>query len=762
MKRETIRSDVVVAGGGLAGVCAAIGAARQGSDVALVQNRPVLGGNSSSEVRVWVCGATAHGVQHYARETGIMGELFLENQFANPDGNPYYWDLTVLRAVKAEPRIQLFLNTDIREVDATGPQDARTIRSLSGWQMGSEKLITFTGAQFIDCTGDGFVGLLAGAHYKTGREPHSEFTEPWAPEAPDDNTLGSTILFYTQDVGYPTKFVAPPWSRDVVAAGIPQHRIIRSDMNGCAYWWIEWGGELDIVDDDERIRDELQAIIYGIWDYIKNSGEFDADNLTLDWIGSVPGKREYRRFVGDYTLTQHDILEQTMFDDRVAFGGWSIDLHPAGGVYATEHGSLHWHPDGVYHIPLRTVYSLNVSNMWMAGRNISASHVAFGSTRVMATCAVLGEAAGIAAAIASRDNVTPRQLGHEEFYRVRRAMTRADASALGVPNTDHADLARRATVSASSTLNRVAIQEPSDSYRLDQPLGMVLPVGQHLDGIEVLMESTEYTEMVVEVHNPQHPQNYLPWRHSDTVTVDVPAGKQWVRIDLDLRPGAPQNVFVVFTKNPVVSVNTASRTVSGVIYFYHRNPSSEERFTEQYRHWKQTLQRESLCFRLLESTDVYDPKNVIGGYSRPYGGPNMWLSESLEVDPEPSLVLSWDSAYIMDTVEIIFDDDVDEDLINLHHHRTPFEVMPSLVRDYRIEADIDGRWSTIAERQNNRQRRCVHRLVCPIRTARMRVVVTRTNGSPEAHVVAVRAFRDTSFHSSPEQGVSCSDASKDR
>ncbi|MGO1388976.1 FAD-dependent oxidoreductase, partial [Brachybacterium alimentarium] len=363
MLTESVTTDIVVVGGGLAGVCAAIGAARQGSRVALVQNRPVLGGNSSSEVRVWVCGATAHGIHLFARETGIMGELYVENQFRNPDGNPYYWDLLLLEKVRAEPNIELFLNTDVTEVEADGPDDARAIRSVTGWMSGSERRIRFSGESFIDCSGDGLVGHLAGAETMRGSEPRERFGESWAPEHAGEDMLGSTILFYTKDVGHPQKFVAPPFAVDIAATAIPQNRVIRQTMNGCDFWWIEWGGHLDVVHDNERIRDELQAVCYGLWDHIKNSGRFDADSLSLEWVGAVPGKREYRRFVGDHVLTQHDVLGQTEFDDRIGFGGWSIDLHPVGGVYASEKGSRHWHPDGNYHIPVRALYSRNVSNL---------------------------------------------------------------------------------------------------------------------------------------------------------------------------------------------------------------------------------------------------------------------------------------------------------------------------------------------------------------------------------------------------------------
>ena len=741
MKTEAVRTDVTVIGGGLAGVCAAIGAARNGAQVALIQNRPVLGGNSSSEVRVWVCGATAHGVQHFARETGIMGELYVANQFTNPDGNPYYWDLTVLEAVKAEPNIRLYLNTDVREVDADGPDDARVINGVTGWQMGSEKLISFTSEQYIDCTGDGLVGLLAGAHYRTGREPRSVFDESWAPEVPDDNTLGSTILFYSKDVGHPVKFVPPSFTRDIVAAGIPEHRVIRTDMNGCAFWWIEWGGELDVVDDNEQIRDELQGVVYGIWDHIKNSGKYDADNLTLEWIGSVPGKREYRRFVGDYTLTQTDVLGQTPFEDRVGFGGWSIDLHPPGGVYATERGSKHWHPDGNYHIPLRSLYSANVGNLWMAGRNISASHVAFGTTRVMATCGVVGEAAGIAASVAAQERITPHRLGHEEFGRVRKALLRADASVLGVENDDPADLALTATASASSTLRRVAIEEPADRYPLQTSLGMVVPVGRRLDGIEVLLDSTAATELTVEVHDPVLPQNYLPLQPITSRTVSVPAGeKQWVRIDLDWSPEQPQNAFLVFAANPALTVHVADRPVSGVIHLAHRDPAPDEQYTEQFRSWKQVLHRQVVCHRLTAPTDVYGPDRVIGGFARPYGGPQLWSSDALAVDPEPWIALDWDQPQTFGDLVIIFDDDVEEDLINLHHHRTPFDAMPSLARDYRVEVRRDGRWQQVVAVRDNHSRHGRHHFADPITTDALRLVVTATNGAEEARVVAIRAY----------------------
>ena len=742
MIEETIHTDIAVLGGGLAGICAAIGAARRGKQVVLAQNRPVLGGNSSSEVRVWVCGATAHGIHLFARETGIMGELFVENQYRNPEGNPYYWDLLLLETVQAEPNITLLLNTDVTEVGADGPDDARVIRSVTGWMSGSERRITIEAPTFIDCTGDGLVGYLAGAEYMTGREPRSQFGESWAPEVPDQNMLGSTILFYSKDVGEPSKFVKPAFAIDVQATGIPQHRVIRQDMKGCAFWWVEWGGELDVVHDNERIRDELQAVCYGLWDHIKNSGEFDAENLTLEWVGSVPGKREYRRFVGEHVLTQQDVLQQTEFEDRIGYGGWSIDLHPSGGVYATEPGSKHWHPDGNYHLPLRMLFSKNVTNMWMAGRNISASHVAFGSTRVMATCAVLGEAAGIGAALSQELGVSASALAHEHVADLRRAMVRADASVLGVENDDPADLALRADVQASSVKTTLASTQSAGLVPLVDDLGLVLPVDPLLDGLDVLVDAETATELRASLHATSTPQNYLPAREITAVSVAVEPGRSWVHLPLAWEPETAQNGFVILHANAELAVHRGSWVEPGTVTMIHREMPENERYTEQWRAWKETLHGSGLCVRASVPTEAFRPEQVRGGFARPYGGPNVWVSAPTSDDPRPWVELSWPEPVQIGRVEIVFDDDVNEDLINLHHHRTEAEVMTTLVRDARVEVRSGGAWREVARVERNRQRRWSADLEDPRPVDALRLVIENVTGTEDARVTAVRAYLD--------------------
>lgn len=761
MREEEVHYDIAVIGGGLAGTCAAIAAARLGRRVALVNNRPVLGGNASSEIRVWVCGASAHGVHRWARETGIMGELYTENQYRNPEGNPYYWDQVVLDAVRAEPNIDLYLNTDVREVDASGPDDSREVHSCTGWMMGSERRITFHAHQFLDCTGDGLLGHLAGAHYRIGREAQAEFGEPWAPVEADRALLGSTILFHSRDTGAPTKFVPPAYAKDLSTTPILRNRVLRTGDNGCDYWWVEWGGELDTVHDNERIRDELQAVIMGIWDHIKNSGEFpDAANLTLEWVGSLPGKREYRRFLGDHVLTQQDILQQRQFADRVAFGGWSVDLHPVQGMYADEPGARQRYADGIFHIPLRSLYSANVTNLHFAGRNISATHIAFGATRVMATCATLGEAAGTAAALCVAEGLTPRRLATERPRLVHQTLLRQDASVIGVADDDPGNLARTARVSASSHLARLAAEptegEPGTPYPLTRDLALLLPVDPALDTVDLLVhgapDGTD-RELTVELWGTGTPENAVPADHLLTTTVTVPSGgPHWVTARLGHRPDTPRNAVLIVracadTALVLLPVRTDGvlalrRKAEGDAAVDHDIPEEDGQLVLEWQ--ARGLRRQSFAFRAAPGTAAFHPERAVGGYQRPYGGPHMW--SSAPEGTEEWLRLDWHDEQELTETRLVFDDDVDEYLNNLHRHRTPYEVMPELVRDYRVQSlDAAGTWHTLLTVTDNRRRHRVHALSAadggPVRTRALRLVVDATHGAPHAHVIAFKAYR---------------------
>ncbi|MGB3330788.1 MAG: FAD-dependent oxidoreductase, partial [Thermomicrobiales bacterium] len=465
----TLRRHVplAVVGGGLAGTFAAIAAARNGTEVVLLQERPVLGGNSSSEVRVHPVGASQHGYHRDARETGLIEELFIEVRsraygLRQINGRHYpMWDVVLAEMAEAEPNLTLFLNTRVIGV-ATVPDPAegyeRRITGLTAVQQGTEAVLQFETDCVIDATGDGFVALQAGAPFRYGREARAEFDERWAPDEPDDIVLGSTLMFAARDVGRPVPYTPPSWAHafpDEESLPFRPHEDLDS-----GYWWLEWGGRLNTITDNDQIRKELHAAVFGVWDHIKNHCTIPgvrerAATWTLDWIGHLPGKRESRRFEGDYILRESDIDHgiDTVPADVVAFGGWPIDLHAPDGVYSPDRPCSQPPLPDVYGIPLRSLYSRSVSNLFLAGRNISQSHVAHGSTRVMKTTAVIGEAVGTAAAVALEGRQTPRSLAscHEQVDQVQQRLLRQGAYLPRLRNKDARDLAQQPGVQASAT-----------------------------------------------------------------------------------------------------------------------------------------------------------------------------------------------------------------------------------------------------------------------------------------------------------------------
>ena len=446
MRLVALETDVLVAGGGLAGVCAAIAAARHGARVVLVQDRSRLGGNSSSEVKMHVVGANCHTGRPGWREGGLIEELRLADAVNNPQRCWELWDLLLYDKVVSEPNITLLLDTVLYSATAAGGRITEAAARCDK----TEHLYRIRAKIFCDCTGDSRLGLEAGADLRTGREARAEYGEPLAPETADTLTLGSSILFTSRLYHNPMPFTPPTWARKIGKEQLI-HRKIDSWEYG--YWWIEWGGNRDIVGENERIRFELLAIVMGVWDYIKNSGDFpDAKYWAMDWVGMMPGKRGGRRLLGDYVLKQQDLMSGGS-PDAVAIGGWPMDAHPPEGFDRPDlPPNTVLRPPEVYDIPLRSLYSRNLRNLFMAGRNISASYVAFTSTRVMATCAAIGQAIGTAAAQCVESATTPRELAHnaKAVARLQQTLLRDDQTIKNHRNQDALDVARRATVTASA------------------------------------------------------------------------------------------------------------------------------------------------------------------------------------------------------------------------------------------------------------------------------------------------------------------------
>jgi hypothetical protein len=443
-----LECDLFIAGGGMAGVCAAVAAARHGAKVVLVQDRSRLGGNSSSEVKMHIVGADIHGHRPGWREGGLIEEFRLEDAVHNPQRSREMWDLLLYDKVKSEPNITLLLDA---ACSAAETKDGLIQRVLARCDK-TEHLYRIRARLYADCTGDCRLGLEAGAEMRRERETKAEFNESLALDKPDTHTLGSTILFTSRDFGKPMPFTPPKWARKVTKEML-QFRPIRSWEYG--YWWVEWGGALDTIRDNERIRFELLSIALGVWDFVKNSGEHPTSaNWALDWLGMLPGKRGSRRMVGDHILTEQDLMGKNGdFYDAVCIGGWSMDDHPPGGFdESSARPARQIPPPMPYNIPLRSLYSKNISNLLMAGRNISASHVAFTSTRVMATCSVIGQAMGTAAAYCLKHKRSPRNLADDKkrVSELQQVLLRDDQTIRNCRNLDALDLARGADATCSA------------------------------------------------------------------------------------------------------------------------------------------------------------------------------------------------------------------------------------------------------------------------------------------------------------------------
>ncbi len=477
--------DVVVAGGGLAGVCAAIASARGGARTALIQSRSMFGGNASSEVRMHIVGASCHMSKKDVNEGGILQELLLANKARNPNQSFEVWDGILWEKVRFEEGLDSYLNTCVDDLVMEEGQIARIVCH----QNTTETEYVFSARIFIDATGHGTLGAMAGAQWRMGSEASDQYGEPGAPSTENQDTMGNTLMFHATDAGHPVPFERPFWAYqfseedlkyrhhyNCIAAyhddgssmefveGNSENLPEFTDMDS-GYWWIELGGQYgDIIAESETIRDELLKCVYGVWDHIKNCGDHGCDNYVLDWVGIVPGCRESRRLMGDYVLTEQDIRSNRIFPDAVAYGGWPMDEHVSGGILAfDEYPSKVRNFDGIYTIPYRCFYSSRVDNLMMAGRDISVSKVAFGSTRVMGTCAVGGQAAGTAAAMAVRYGCMPREIGNH-IEELQQQLLKDDCFIPGFVNQDEKDLARKAVIVASESREGFSAEAVAKGY----------------------------------------------------------------------------------------------------------------------------------------------------------------------------------------------------------------------------------------------------------------------------------------------------------
>ncbi|HEX7009326.1 MAG TPA: FAD-dependent oxidoreductase, partial [Phycisphaeraceae bacterium] len=482
--------DVCVIGGGMAGLCAAIAAARNGARTLIVQDRPVFGGNASSEVRMWICGA--HGKHN--KETGILEEIQLENCYRNPSLNYSVWDSVLYGKVHYQPNLTPLLNCSVADATTEGDR----ITAVRAWQLTSQTWHTVHAKYYIDCSGDSILAAVTPAQFRVGREARDEFDEDIEPAVADRKTMGNSLLIQLRKTDSPQPFTPPRWAYRFDRPEDLPHRI--NGVKGTNFWWIEVGGLQDTIHDAEAIRDELMRIVWGVWDYIKNRApeKDEAANWAVEWIGSLPGKRENRRYVGDHILTQNDIRAGGAFDDIVAYGGWSMDDHHPAGIYYPGKPTIFHPAPSPYGIPYRSLYSRNIANLLFAGRNISVTHAALSSTRVMATCALLGQATGTAAALCVKRGCDPRGLSSGEPLRLLQRTLMDDDCWLPGVRRPASELATAATLAGAGDglpllLDGVDRDRPEGTHAWVGPVGAAIeyrwtdPV--NLGGVRFIFDS---------------------------------------------------------------------------------------------------------------------------------------------------------------------------------------------------------------------------------------------------------------------------------
>ncbi|MCT4646754.1 MAG: FAD-dependent oxidoreductase, partial [Carboxylicivirga sp.] len=419
--------DLVVVGGGMGGICTAISAARNGIKVALIQNRPVLGGNNSSEVRVHM------GARIRQEPWPNLGNLVNEIspvKGGNAQPKEYYEDDKKLQAVLAEKKISLFLNHHANDVKMQNGK----IKSVIAQNIETGEKFVFNAPLFADCTGDGTIGALAGAEFMSGRESKAIYNESRAPEKADSLMMGASVQWFAQKREQTISFPDIDWG--IQFDNETYHPIRIGD------WDWETGMGIDMTKDFERVRDYGMLVVFSNWSYIKNHSKEKEGfaNEELQWVAYVAGKRESRRLLGDYVLTENDLVNRKIYDDGTAPTTWSIDLHyphPENMKHFPEYPfrSIAKHTNIYpYPIPYRCLYSKNIENLMMAGRNISVSHVALGTVRLMRTIGMMGEVLGMAAAICKEEKTTPRGVYNMHFDKLEALMDKG-VGRTDLPNT---------------------------------------------------------------------------------------------------------------------------------------------------------------------------------------------------------------------------------------------------------------------------------------------------------------------------------------
>lgn len=727
--------DVVVAGAGPGGVPAAVAAARLGMRTLLLSGRPVIGGNASSEAGVGFNGASSR--QPNAREGGIAEEIvrpWLDERKT--------WQQSLEALCAAEKNLTVMTGWFVCGAET----EKDTIRSIEALNIMDNRHIRMRGREFIDCTGDGWMGYYAGAKYRIGREAHWQYDEDFAPERADTLTMsGCTMRGYARKdlppmyvkTDHEVKYDAPAWVPRFGAGKDYGRNIERVDFE----WWVEAPNSYDDLYDAEMTRDELFRVQLGHYNYLKNLWDERerARNYALMYMPYYDAKRESRRFVGDYVLTQNDCMSGRDFPDTVAHAGWPIDLHNPKGLYSGKEGPFFSNTHiPLTKIPFRCLYSKNISNLLFAGRCASVSHIALGTARLENTIACMGQAVGTAAAMCVQKNIDPRELGEKHLDAFRQRLLRDDQYIPGLRNQDERDIARSMTVTASSEKAGEEylphLGNETEGYELDCQRATFFARGVpvHVGSVwtKLINKNDAPVDVLFHVRVQADPGGYTTEDDLCNVTVHLDAQTSgWYEIPINAD-----------TKLRYLWMWTDK--CSGVFWpiwqscalDYTRSERSSEK--EVFRN----IRNETHCV-LLERpvTEMANcaADNVVNGYSRIHDVHDYeWVSDTEQGLPQ-WIMLSSQEKRTINTVCLTFDSDMSNPAM-LH----PYEKFPhTLVTDYVLEA-FDGQvWHELVHETGNKLRHRVHSFA-PIEAEKMRVTILDSGDHKTARMFEIRLYNE--------------------
>ncbi len=738
--------DLVVCGGGPGGVPAAIAAARKGLKVALVHSRPGLGGNGSEEGFVGFDGASSNFP--FMREGGIAEEIhrIREQKITS-------WEQAMKEICAKEDTLTIYYNNFV--IDAYTEDDV--IKKVKSVNTNTGEYFEFSAKYFADCTGDGWLAYYSGAKYRLGREAKWQYGEKFAPEQPDNNSMSgclagildekrNTLGYLAEDVGEPYPFTAPEW-----AVKLPENIYRTPQTLNISEWWVENPNNMDDLWHEEEIRDELLRLNLGYFHWLKNYYERRdvVKNYKLVGFAKYNAKRETRRIMGDYVMTQNDCEIGRVFDDAVSYCGWMLDIHHPKGLYSGAEGPF----DAAMRIPLTTVpyrvlYSKNINNLFMAGRCISVSHLGLGSVRVQNTLATLGQVVGTAVSMCLEKNISPRDIYTDYIKDLQQLLLKDDMFIPTIKNDDKNDKARFAKITADS-VSKTDIYNTKkgvegDLKELTNPVMIAMPLREEKPNMcEVYFknESGEDKTLTATVFIAFNHKNLEKQSTFEELTVTIP--KEFdgnftfpfkFNDDYDNLPDdtdAEHRKRLVGLKISKCEGVFLKEFLLSSFQKVRAYPLSETRW--------HTDTRNSYCFNLYN--DIFDkancsPENVINGYNRMVSPSEYSYVSDETMELPQSLYLNWDKPQEISEVRITFDSDLNNPTFS--YQRLP--IARRLVKDYFISVLVNGEWEKVSQCNDNILRHNIHKFPEKILCDGIKITVTATYGDKSARIFEVRAY----------------------